>query len=354
MQRSESLKELAPALAKAQGAITPAMKDAENKHLGNRYADLNSVWEACRVPLAENGLSVTQLAEFNGDGPFGLRTMLMHASGEFLETFLPIKLPDNANMQMLGTAITYARRYTLAAIAGVASGSDDDGNGNAAGSPQNNARREQRPASNGDRQAAPPASAKKDVIDWAREQIAAANAWYASTNPGAVLCSGEYILIRHLADTLGNGEVFEKGGDAAKFLRAMDINGKRAMKVEAEKFLYTALPEKLGKAGMPAEEQAPASAPAVGALPTNGAHLLAWLKDIDRTYQIEMLKHVNAWAQDQDLADAMVNWDGPTMVLAMSEIVRKLSTLKINVFPNGRIDDAAFFENASKEAALAN
>ena len=60
MLQSESIKELATALAKAQGALKPAVKDSLNPHFKSKYADLASVWEACREPLSSNGIAIVQ------------------------------------------------------------------------------------------------------------------------------------------------------------------------------------------------------------------------------------------------------------------------------------------------------
>ena len=126
MERSEQVNELTTALAKAQGAIEPALKDAENPHYGSRFADLASVWEVCRGPLTDNGLSVVQSPETTDAGVM-LRTTLFHGSGQWLGSCLPL-LYDPRSMQSLGSAITYARRYALSAMVGIVSEIDDDGN----------------------------------------------------------------------------------------------------------------------------------------------------------------------------------------------------------------------------------
>lgn len=125
MQTSPDIKELATALAKAQKAIKSASKDATNPFFKTKYADLSSVWEAAREPLTSNGLSVVQTTE-PMEGGFLLVTRLFHESGQWIQSALPI-LPPKFDMQVLGSAMTYARRYSLAAIAGIAPGDDDDG-----------------------------------------------------------------------------------------------------------------------------------------------------------------------------------------------------------------------------------
>lgn len=123
---TESIGKLAAALAKAQGKMKGAIKDATNPFYKANYADLASVWDACREPFSENELSVTQPTDII-DGQLVVKTILMHSSGESITGILPILLGEKANSQQLGSAITYNRRYGLAAIAGV-SPEDDDGN----------------------------------------------------------------------------------------------------------------------------------------------------------------------------------------------------------------------------------
>lgn len=125
MNQSETINELAAALAIAQGEISHAVKDSENPHFRNKYADLASIWDAVRAPLSKAGLSVTQCPMSDGTRHW-LRTTLLHKSGQWIASECP--LIGGADMQKLGSALTYARRYALAAIAGVAQ-DDDDGNG---------------------------------------------------------------------------------------------------------------------------------------------------------------------------------------------------------------------------------
>jgi hypothetical protein len=143
MEQSETLTELAPALAKAQAEMKPAAKDSRNPHFNSKYADLASVWEACRGPLATNGLSVIQTPETEGP-TVTVQTMLLHASGQWVRTKLTVTAVKS-DPQGIGSAITYARRYGLAAVVGVAPEEDDDGN--AASRRENGRRREPAPES---------------------------------------------------------------------------------------------------------------------------------------------------------------------------------------------------------------
>lgn len=123
---SPTLGALAGALAKAQGAMRAAAKDATNPHFKSRYADLASIWDACREPLATNGLAVMQRVS-DHTGGIAITTMLVHASGEYVRDVCVYPLRERGNIQALGSAITYGRRYSLAALVGVAPDDDDDG-----------------------------------------------------------------------------------------------------------------------------------------------------------------------------------------------------------------------------------
>ena len=122
MKTSESVKELMPALIKAQSEIKGAKKDKANPHFGNVYATLESVIEACKEALVKNDILVFQ-APTNQNT---LVTRLYHKSGEFVESEISLITNQNS-MQQLGSAITYARRYSLASILCIAQ-EDDDAN----------------------------------------------------------------------------------------------------------------------------------------------------------------------------------------------------------------------------------
>jgi hypothetical protein len=125
VEHSEQLDALGAALAKAQAAVKGAKKDSTNPHFNSKFADLASVWDACREALISNGLSVVQLPGFE-NGIVTLDTMLLHSSGQWIrgKAGAPIGKQD---AQGVGSALTYLRRYALAAVASV-SPEDDDGN----------------------------------------------------------------------------------------------------------------------------------------------------------------------------------------------------------------------------------
>lgn len=126
MNQSENINELVTALSKAQGAISPAIKDSLNPHFKSKYADLNSVWEACRTQLSTNGLAVIQTMNYDEKGQLQLITTLAHSSGQWIKSFLPV-LTNKNDAQGIGSALTYMRRYSLSAIAGISTDVDDDG-----------------------------------------------------------------------------------------------------------------------------------------------------------------------------------------------------------------------------------
>ncbi len=144
MNKSESIKELAAALCEVQKEIRGYAEDSNNPFFSSTYGDLTSVWKAIRKPLTDRGLSVVQTLEHcdpmpelperkNKDGDIlpppgdaiAIDTMLLHVSGEWISGRLEVR-PDKPGPQAVGSAITYGRRYSLAAIVGIAP-EDDDG-----------------------------------------------------------------------------------------------------------------------------------------------------------------------------------------------------------------------------------
>lgn len=134
MMQSESIANLAKSLSVVQGKLTYAKKDSANPFFKSRYADLESVWDCCRDLLADNGLSV---AQFPGtyselDKSMSLTTILLHESGEWISQEMSVPV-SKIDAQGAGSAITYMRRYALAAVVGIVQADDD---GNAASNPQ--------------------------------------------------------------------------------------------------------------------------------------------------------------------------------------------------------------------------
>lgn len=128
-QRSAQWGDLMTALAKAQGEIEGAKKDSQNPHFKSSYADLASVWAVIREPLSKNGLAITQWPRVV-NGAVEVETILAHGE-QFISDVLWMPC-SKMDAHGIGSATTYARRYALMAVAGVAP-EDDDGNGAAIG-----------------------------------------------------------------------------------------------------------------------------------------------------------------------------------------------------------------------------
>lgn len=122
---SPTIGKLAGALAKAQKLIGHARAEAENPHFKSTYADLSAVIDACRDPLADNDLARYQAPMSTKDGFVGVKTLLIHVSGEWIASILWCKPVGAATPQAIGSVITYLRRYGLSAAVGTAQKDDD-------------------------------------------------------------------------------------------------------------------------------------------------------------------------------------------------------------------------------------
>jgi len=124
MTHSETVGAIAAVLAKAQGVMEGAAKDSKNPHFQSQYADLASVVGACRAPLSAQGISYLQ-SSFNDGNLVSMRTLLIHTSGEWIESDVLRVQARDAGPQAVGSCLTYLRRYQLAALVGVAPEDDD-------------------------------------------------------------------------------------------------------------------------------------------------------------------------------------------------------------------------------------
>lgn len=124
IEMSPTVGNIMGAIATAQGEIENASKDAKNPHFQSKYATLAAIYDACRTALSKNGVAVVQ-APYNAGHDIGVATLLGHKSGEWLKSALCVK-PIKFDAQGAGSVITYLRRYSLAAMVGVAP-EDDDG-----------------------------------------------------------------------------------------------------------------------------------------------------------------------------------------------------------------------------------
>jgi hypothetical protein len=140
MKMSTNIGAIAGALSEAQGMIEAAVKKSENPFFKNKYAALNDLREAIRVPLKTNGLSIAQFASFDPEFQLvSVECMLMHSSGEWMSEVFSIPVvtkndregkPLPADPQSIGSCVSYARRYSLASLLNLAA-EDDDGNAGA-------------------------------------------------------------------------------------------------------------------------------------------------------------------------------------------------------------------------------
>ena len=124
MNTSESINEIATALAKAQAKIRNPAKNKVNPHFKSKYADLADGLDVIRPALSEQGIAFIQPTEVVDDGVI-LRTRLIHSSGQWIESTYPVsKLTQH---QQMGAALTYAKRQSLFALVGVCGDDDLDG-----------------------------------------------------------------------------------------------------------------------------------------------------------------------------------------------------------------------------------
>lgn len=129
--QSDSLTSLIPALLKAQIKLEVAKKDkrAGSGQAGSRtykYADWPEIIAASRKPLADNDLCVAQRLMTKEDGSLLLSTLLLHKSGEYLESRIAIHMPAGATPQQVGSCITYYKRYSYCCLIGVVTDDEDD------------------------------------------------------------------------------------------------------------------------------------------------------------------------------------------------------------------------------------
>ena len=125
MNKSESIAAISQAIAKAQGEVENASKNAKNPHFKSKYADLAELLNTVRPVFSGHGLAIVQMPSFV-DGVASVETLISHSSGEWISSICsaPVSKQD---AQGVGSAITYLRRYSLAAMCGIAQ-EDDDAN----------------------------------------------------------------------------------------------------------------------------------------------------------------------------------------------------------------------------------
>ena len=147
MQTSDSIDKIAPALVKAQGELKHALKDSTNPHFKSKYADLGSVWAAVKPALMKHELAALQDCGAL-ENHVSVGTRIIHSSGQWL-AFDPVIIPlSKKDAQGVGSALTYARRYSLSAALGVVADEDDDGNAASNGNGKADAQAEPPPVKN--------------------------------------------------------------------------------------------------------------------------------------------------------------------------------------------------------------
>lgn len=127
MNKSESIRELAKALAQFQSEVVHPLKDKSNPFFKSKYVPLENVVEAITNTAPKLGLSFIQYPVASGEYT-GIVTVLMHSSGEYIETEPVYAKPVKQDPQAVGSVITYLKRYSLSAVFGITSDEDDDGN----------------------------------------------------------------------------------------------------------------------------------------------------------------------------------------------------------------------------------
>ncbi len=126
MEKSESIVKLSKALVKMQSEMGAASKSSDNPFFKSKYADLASVKEATRLPLLNNGLTITQFVGEYVAGVMSLETIILHESGEYMSRVASIPIAK-ADCHAATAGVTYLRRTSIAAVCNLMQ-EDDDGN----------------------------------------------------------------------------------------------------------------------------------------------------------------------------------------------------------------------------------
>lgn len=180
MNTSENINELATALAAAQGDLTDIPKNHVNPHFKNKYADLTDGLSVIRPVLSKHGIALIQATEFEGDVMI-LNTRLLHKSGQWIGAVYPVcKIGPQ---QAMGSALTYAKRYSLFSLVGVSGDDDTDGEGAADAAPP--AKRERfvqaaKAVFPGAKVVEP--APNSDAAEYVRQSIAAVKDWQGDVN----------------------------------------------------------------------------------------------------------------------------------------------------------------------------
>ena len=213
MNHSESIKQIAAALAAFQSEVKDPARDGENPHFRSKYVQIDGLLAAVRPILSKHGLSVVQST--GGDGQdISVTTEIMHTSGEWIRTDALILKAVKADPQGAGSAVTYGRRYSLSAALGVAWDDDDDGNAASAPKP------------------APKAKAKKDTrAEYMAKIKTAMQSQHISAEDGKAICRMKFGAnstadlndseLKDLAENIVNYAVELMGTDDEKLMEGI-------------------------------------------------------------------------------------------------------------------------------------
>jgi hypothetical protein len=213
--QSCEISELAKALIAVQKGLQPAIKDATNPFVHNRYATLNSVMDSCRDALLSNDIWMTQFPVPADPGYLGLVTKLTHAkSGQWQASLAVVPLPKD-DPQGMGSAMTYARRYSLSAMLGIVTDADDDGTGACATRPTTQPKMAPR---QGARATMPsrPVQGKEPRCAPGAANLGANTPTSTATNPPSALPKIDGISYQTVAAEDGRSCVIAMGNTAAK------------------------------------------------------------------------------------------------------------------------------------------
>ncbi|MFC4077181.1 ERF family protein [Salinithrix halophila] len=128
MKTSENTQEICKALVAFHGEVGRITKDGQNPHLKNRYATIDQIIEEIRPILASHGLFIMQMPTNTEAGEIQMTTRIFHTSGQWMESPVLTLKPQKMDPQGIGSAVTYARRYSLTSFLSLNTGEDDDGN----------------------------------------------------------------------------------------------------------------------------------------------------------------------------------------------------------------------------------
>ena len=213
MNHSESIKQIAAALAAFQSEVKDPARDGENPHFRSKYVQIDGLLAAVRPILSKHGLSVVQST--GGDGQdISVTTEIMHTSGEWIRTDALILKAVKADPQGAGSAVTYGRRYSLSAALGVAWDDDDDGNAASAPKPT------------------PKAKAKKDTrAEYMAKIKTAMQSQHISADDGKAICRMKFGAnstadlndseLKDLAENIVNYAVELMGTDDEKLMEGI-------------------------------------------------------------------------------------------------------------------------------------